>query len=339
MQQLALWEEPAPTVVEPEPLDLFSYDHYIIFFSGGKDSLACILYLLESGINPTKIELWHHLIDGTTDQFMDWPCTPAYCKAVAKALGLPIYFQWRVGGFRRELLKDGDRLAPAIFTTPDGELHEVGGKTGEIATRRKFPAVVGDLTRRWCSSVLKIDVAAAALRNDPRFVGKRVLTISGERAQESPKRSCYAEFEIERGDLRNGIKRQRHLDRHRPIHKWDEAQVWKIIKRWRINPHPAYWLGWGRCSCMFCIFGSPNQVASAREVNPTGHQQLVDYEIDFGWTIHNGEAIEERANRGTPYQMDRRMMRLAMSEEYNELIILDDWQLPPGAFGESAGPS
>ena len=79
--------------------------------------------------------------------------------------------------------------------------------------------------------------------------------------------------------------------------------MWAIIERWRINPHPAYWLGWGRCSCMFCIFGSPNQVASAKAVNPSGHKQLADYEAEFGWTIHQKETIDERADRGTPYQM------------------------------------
>lgn len=35
------------------------YDRYIVSFSGGKDSTATFLYLLDHGIPREKIELWH----------------------------------------------------------------------------------------------------------------------------------------------------------------------------------------------------------------------------------------------------------------------------------------
>ena len=41
-----------------EPLE--NYDKIIVLFSGGKDSLASLLYLLELGVPEDKIELWHH---------------------------------------------------------------------------------------------------------------------------------------------------------------------------------------------------------------------------------------------------------------------------------------
>lgn len=40
------------------------YDRYIVSFSGGKDSTATFLYLLDHGIPREKIELWHQDIDG-----------------------------------------------------------------------------------------------------------------------------------------------------------------------------------------------------------------------------------------------------------------------------------
>ncbi len=46
--------------------DLSSYDHIVLATSGGKDSLACLLYLLSKGVPLKIIELWHHLIDGPT---------------------------------------------------------------------------------------------------------------------------------------------------------------------------------------------------------------------------------------------------------------------------------
>jgi hypothetical protein len=58
--------------------DLSTYDRFVIAFSGGKDSIACFLHLLESGVQREKIELWHHDVDGREgNHFMDWPCTPA----------------------------------------------------------------------------------------------------------------------------------------------------------------------------------------------------------------------------------------------------------------------
>ena len=45
--------------------DILSYDKYLVQFSGGKDSSAVFLYLLEEGVSLNKIELWHQDIDGT----------------------------------------------------------------------------------------------------------------------------------------------------------------------------------------------------------------------------------------------------------------------------------
>jgi tRNA(Ile)-lysidine synthase TilS/MesJ len=44
--------------------DLNSYDVIVVAFSGGKDSIACVLHLLELGGPRERIELWHHDVDG-----------------------------------------------------------------------------------------------------------------------------------------------------------------------------------------------------------------------------------------------------------------------------------
>jgi tRNA(Ile)-lysidine synthase TilS/MesJ len=47
-----------------EKPDLDSYDFILIMMSGGKDSLACLLNLIEAGVPLSKIEMWHHSVDG-----------------------------------------------------------------------------------------------------------------------------------------------------------------------------------------------------------------------------------------------------------------------------------
>jgi len=336
---------------------LASYDVIIVAFSGGKDSLACVLALIDAGAPRDRIELWHHDVDGREGStLMDWPCTRDYCKKVAAALGLPIYFSWRQGGFEREMLRDQSSTAPTSFETPDG-LRTVGGH-GKPGTRRMFPQVSADLSVRWCSAYLKIDVGASALRNQDRFNGKRVLFVSGERAQEAQHKSvardrskwqtdkgraAYKEFEPHRADLRDG-KTPRHIDHFRPVKWWMEEDVWAIIQRHGIVPHPAYRLGWGRVSCAACIFstGAPDQLASLRAINPEQFNKVANYEREFGKTIHRKLPLVACADQGNVYpNMRPEDIQAALSTEYTAPVTVspDAWKMPAGAFGDSCGPT
>jgi len=317
-------------------LPFAEYDRVIVSFSGGKDSLACLLRLLEMGCPRGKIELWHQDVDGGAGAFMDWPVTPAYCRAVAAAFGIPILFQWKVGGFRGEMLREEALTMPVRFTRRDGTVGEAGGKGGKKSTRRKFPQVSADLKVRWCSAYLKIDVAAIALNNDPDLKRAKVLFVTGERRQESSARAKYAELEPRRCD-----SLRRRVDAWRAVIDFSEAQVWDIIRRHRVVPHPAYLLGWGRVSCLQCIFGNADQWASARVVAPASFGEVAGYEREFGTTIKRGKAVGELADAGTPYPQtaDPALVALATGEAYPGPVFTDDWQMPPGAFAHCGGPT
>lgn len=321
---------------EPNPLD---YDRIIVAFSGGKDSLACLLHLLDLGVPREKIELHHHLVDGKEgSELMDWPVTEAYCEAVAKAFRIPISYSWRVNGFEGEMLRRDSATAAVAIPAEDGG-HRVIGGDGPAGTRLKFPQVSPDLSVRWCSGVLKIDVFARYLNNHSKFTEGKTLVLTGERAEESRARANYARFEPHRCDLRHGKRVRRHIDVWRAVHAWSEKQVWDIIERWRVVAHPAYYLGWGRCSCRLCIFGSKDQWASAREIAPQQFEKVHAYEREFKVTIHRKESIVERADAGTPYETDPMWVEIANNREFNLPVFIDPWTLPKGAFGESCGPT
>lgn len=324
-----------------ENFDLHSYDKYIVSFSGGKDSTACFLYLLEHGVPLDKIELWHQDIDGREAAFFDWEITPDYCRKFAQAFGVKIYFQWKEGGFKREMLREHSLTAPTYFELPDGSLKYAGGITGELSTRLKFPQTSADLKVRWCSGYLKIDVCSTAIVNQERFRGIRTLVLSGERGEESPQRAKYKILEPDKADLRNGKKFTRYVDRFRPIRDWTEVQVWEIIEKYRVRVHPCYYMGWGRCSCKFCIFGNKNQFASAAKVSPELIQVVIDYEKAFGCTLKRNTDLQSLIDSGTPYPwITPELIALATGHEYTEPIIIqetENWLLPPGAFGEMDG--
>lgn len=322
-----------------ETLDLLSYDHYLVGFSAGKDSVACVLELLRRGVDPERIELWHHEVDGREGApLMDWSCTPSYCEAFAREFGLKLYYSWKVGGFEREMLRQEAPTAETAFEVPSGEVVRVGG-SGPDGTRMMFPQVSANLSVRWCSAYLKIDVMATAIRNQARFCGKRTLVVTGERAEESAARAKYKTFERNRSDLRDG-KKARHVDHWRPVHCWTEEQVWEIIRDFRVNPHPAYRLGFGRVSCLNCIFASADQAASARVVSPEQFERVAGYEARFGKTIKRSMSLPVLADRGTAYSMDPADLQAARSRAFDEPMRLPEgaWKLPRGAYGESCGP-
>lgn len=316
------------------------YDKYVVTFSGGKDSTALVLYLLNNGVPPHKIELWHHEIDGREQTFMDWEITPSYCLAFARAWGIPIFFSWKQGGFLREMLRQNQRTAPTQFEDQHHQVQTIGGTAGKKATRRKFPQVSPDLSVRWCSAYLKIDVCASAIRNQTRFNGLKTVVLSGERGEESPARARYKILEPHRADLRNGRKISRHVDHWRPVRDWTEQQVWNIIEQNRVRVHPCYYLGWNRCSCKFCIFGNANQFKSAQKISPNQCASIANYEGEFGCTIKRNKSLPALIQSGESYPglSDKNLIKIATSFNYTENILTDNWILPSGAFGENAGP-
>ena len=328
-----------------ELLPLQSYDHIIISYSGGKDSLSMALATSEwaiarHGVDRSRIELWHQAVDGgpQSDRLMDWPCTESYCKATARAMGFPVLFQWKDRGFLGELLRDNAPTSGVYFQRTGGDIGFLPPQGRKLATRRRFPAKSADLQTRWCSGYLKIDVARRVINNDPRFAHANILFLTGERRQESAARAKYKECEP---TLKATSNRNRRTDQWRMVIDWKEEEVWDIIRRHRIVPHPAYRLGWGRVSCMACIFGQADQWASVRRIDPKAFERLALYEQSLGHTIDNKLPLLQMADRGRSFvTAPKELVDLAMGTDYPDSEVTTDcWQLPAGAFKKGGGPT
>lgn len=324
--------------------DLASYDRVLIATSFGKDSVAATLAVLEAGVDPRRIELHHHLVDGRGPAFMDWPSTEGWCRAVAGTLGLPLFLSWREGGFLREMLREGQPTAPIRYEVLGGRGLDSAGGAGPIGTRLRFPQVSADLSVRWCSSCLKISVMDALIRGQDRFLHGRTLVVTGERAEESRARAGYARFERHRSDTRDGTRRPRHVDHWRPVHGWPAAQVWATLRRHGVRPAPAYRLGFGRFSCLACIFGSADQWATVRWLAPDLFARIAAYEGRFGCTIQRGRSVSELADRGRPFaaalaqpELASRAMRPGWDEPV--LVAPSRWEMPAGAYTDARGPT
>lgn len=159
-----------------------------------------------------------------------------------------------------------------------GELEEIGGK------RQKFPAKGGTHQGRWCSGNLKAAVQDSVTANlDKTSKNVKILVVSGERRGESAGRSKYNEMEIHRTNATT--KAHRLVHQWRPVIDYSEKDVWEVLKRHKVNPHPCYRAGWNRCSCAMCIFSTPPLFAGIREIMPEEYELLKKDEEILGFTL------------------------------------------------------
>ena len=215
-------------------------------------------------------------------------------------------------------------------------------KLKEDGYRMKFPAKPGDLSRRWCSAYLKIMVAESVMWNlDKTKTNVKILVVSGERRGESTGRSKYNEMEIHKTNAT--AKAHRLVHQWRPVIDYSEKDVWEVLKRHKVNPHPCYRAGWNRCSCAMCIFSTPPLFAGIREIMPEEYELLKKDEEILGFTLDNKKDLDSFVGdaESCVYHGDTKALHSLVSGEFETADIFVDgpWMYPAGAFhGAEGGP-
>ncbi|MBD8523738.1 phosphoadenosine phosphosulfate reductase domain-containing protein [Lysinibacillus fusiformis] len=325
-------------------LPLSEYDHVIISESGGKDSMACLFYLLDLGVPKEKIELWHQCVDGKGIdhvELMDWPVTESYIESVGKLFGIKTFYQWRSGGIYNELMRKDSLTGDVYYTTEAGEVIHLPTRNGKKNTRMKWPAMSPDLRIRWCSPYVKIDVFRRVLNNHPTYKNKKILVVTGERREESSNRAKYAEAEIH-----TCSNKSRLVHAWRPVIDWTEQQIWDSYEKRLFLPHPAYLLGWNRTSCFGCIFSTADLWAMMREIAPERFNQLVRLEQELNHTIDTSRLnLNDKANLGSLDRLPKdfrvsKWVQMALTKNFSVTdLVMDKWEVPAGAFrGNVGGP-
>lgn len=132
---------------------------------------------------------------------------------------------------------------------------------------------------RFCTSELKTAVMCRELIK--RFPGRTILSASGIRRAESPKRAKKPTASLQ-AKLTSKTHRTRGIDWN-PIIEWSHADIWTYIADRGFRLHEAYTkYSLTRVSCVFCIMSSAHDLnASARCTdNHDIYREMVDLEIE-----------------------------------------------------------
>lgn len=136
------------------------YDHYVLSFSGGKDSLVLLLWALEK-IPRQKLEIIY------CDTGMNPSTDPEYLAYVEKKLDVKIN-----------------------ILGPPREPHDAWS----FLIRNGWPS--GGY--RWCTQELKLALIKKYLKEKGYYLSPKILNLTGERADESTRRGKYINYTFNR---------------------------------------------------------------------------------------------------------------------------------------------
>ena len=196
---------------------------YIAAVSGGKDSTALCLHLIEMGLDYRAVHYdtgWEH------------PDTYQYVRDVLPGvIGRPVEIRYR---------------EPTLDQAREGQAEELEAMLGHrspmvrwILKRGMFPG----RTRRFCTQELKYFTARDVMR-ESHANGRAPVNALGIRAAESAARSKLLERELDE-DLDAMV--------WRPLLQWSLDDVIAIHRRHGVAPNPLYLRGATRVGCWPCI--------------------------------------------------------------------------------------
>lgn len=226
---------------------------FVANHSGGKDSQAMLIKLAE--IIPAAQLIVIHASLGDAE----WEGALEHARAQANAAGLPFI------------------VAHAVKTFFQMVEHRYAVRPGPNSSC--WPSA----SNRQCTSDLKRGPIEREVRRYAREHGySTIVSCMGMRAQESPGRAKRPMFSRnERGSIAG-----RDWYEWLPIHGLTAVDVFATITAAGQKPHWAYAAGNDRLSCVFCIMGSPRDLANGARHRPELYAKYQEIEQRTGYTMH-----------------------------------------------------
>ena len=210
-------------------IDISKYgDRLIVGVSGGKDSTATCLHLMEQGLSKSDFDRvfmdtgWEH------------PITYKHLDELEKTIGPIIRLRHNVK------VKDEHK---GLIDAIEADLGFESDFVRLIVRWHDFP----NYFKKWCTRELKL----APLKKWLDTLDFDPINVIGIRREESQKRSKYQKIEW-----------NRHLDAYsyRPILEWKLQDVIDIHGRFGLRPNPLYLKSSDRVGCYPCIYARKSEI-------------------------------------------------------------------------------
>jgi 3'-phosphoadenosine 5'-phosphosulfate sulfotransferase (PAPS reductase)/FAD synthetase len=214
-------------------VDFNEFDIVHLGVSGGKDSTAALLWLVYESGAP------HEKLDVT------------FCDTGNE-------HAWTYG----QIAMLSERVFPITTIKPPLDFYELAKKKG------RFPGAKS----RFCTQELKIYPSqkhCLLLQND----GRKVLLLSGVRANESKARSELEEYEWD-GFYAAWM--------YRPLLRWSVEDVWAIHQKYDIPRNPLYDIGCKRVGCLPCIMSNKHEIRIIAKMFPERIDMIRQAEKEVG---------------------------------------------------------
>jgi 3'-phosphoadenosine 5'-phosphosulfate sulfotransferase (PAPS reductase)/FAD synthetase len=213
----------------------------VVALSNGKDSRVVLHDALDRYPRRRIVALYNHL--GNEHEGSE-----AEAAALCRALEVPLLFTWKERRDGRLVSRYGPEV-PAAAANLDLVV-ELAAARGQWADRAN-PLCTSTGKRETSDVVLRagcLEMPGAIPASDAR----RILFLSGERAEESAARARRPAWSVREGAT--SPAKGRLVLWHRPVHDWPEQQVWDFLARHDSPAMPAsYAQGFSRHSCWMCI--------------------------------------------------------------------------------------
>lgn len=236
-------------------IDLTKFDILQISISGGKDSQVTLLKIIELA---EKQNVRHRIRAVLSETGADWKESPEHCRYLCETLNVPF------------------SIVYPTWTIPD-----------YIDHRLRFPSAAC----RFCTS-LKTGSLDKAIRHLAPAKERecRILSITGERREESFHRAKLKEFELNK-KLTAG---NREVWNYRPILDYKVGKIWDDIHASGLKAHPAYEVyGNERLSCALCVLACENDIRNGATARPDLAERYLAVERKSGHTFRYRRSLAD----------------------------------------------
>ena len=270
-------------------MQLGDYDAVAVSISGGKDSqtiLGVVLALAREQSYGGKVVAIH------ADTGAEWPQSLPHCRMLCAHYGVPLL----VAVPHRALPEHIERRCRMLAEQgkaggwPDAANRYCTAHCKVNAIQKTVRAGWPSAKCRFCTSDCKRNPIQKEVRAQwPSGLGVRVLSVTGERREESPHRAKLPALDPNKPLTVAG----REVWNWRPILDYRLGDVWAHIASTGLPRHVAYDRGNERLSCAICVLAKESDIRNGAAECPELAERFLRIERETGHTFRHKRSLAD----------------------------------------------